>query len=253
MGRITDLRAKLLRAAGLLAQSQGDIASARKSSEESLAIRYQLGDKKGIALALGNLGIVLYRQGDLTDAQKLSEESLNMLRELGDSRGAAADLNNLANIAYDLGDYEKALRLFQESRDVWAKLGDQRGLSWAYHGMGNTSLAQEKYRDALQYFKVSLQGWRELGHKQGIVLELENFAEVAIFLGQIEKATVLLGVSDILRKTIGLPVDQIKQEPYNNNVTCIKQALGENKFINLWAEGQRIDLEEAINIAFTIE
>ena len=55
---------------------QGDYPAARARHEESLAIWRQLGDRRGIAASLGNLGTVACDQGDLASARALHEESL---------------------------------------------------------------------------------------------------------------------------------------------------------------------------------
>src|SRR4029077_19554957 len=51
----TQERAKALHVAGVLAYHQGDYPSARTLDEQSLVIRRQLGDQKGIAASLNNL------------------------------------------------------------------------------------------------------------------------------------------------------------------------------------------------------
>src|SRR4029453_18379222 len=85
-------RAKALITAGSLAYRQGDYETARSLHEESLAIRRQLGDRRGIAASLHNLGLVAHRQGDHAAARSLYEESLTTHRELGNQWGIAAPL-----------------------------------------------------------------------------------------------------------------------------------------------------------------
>jgi hypothetical protein len=65
----TKARADALNGAGNLAAFQGDFASARSLFEESLAIHSELGDKRGSALSLMNLGIVASDQGDYSWAR----------------------------------------------------------------------------------------------------------------------------------------------------------------------------------------
>ncbi len=55
------VRARALFGAGVLAWRQGDYTSARVLHEEGLALNRQLGDRKGIADSLNNLGIVASR------------------------------------------------------------------------------------------------------------------------------------------------------------------------------------------------
>ena len=94
-------RPKALHGAGALAYHQGDYLAARALGEESLAIRRQLGDWKGIAASLNNLGMVACDQADYPAARALAQESLAISRELGNRVGIANSLNNLGNVAYD--------------------------------------------------------------------------------------------------------------------------------------------------------
>jgi tetratricopeptide (TPR) repeat protein len=77
----------VLHAAGTLAYIQGDYSAAWALLEEGLATRRQLGDRKGIAHTLNNLGILTRQQGDFASARALHDESLAIRRELGDRLG----------------------------------------------------------------------------------------------------------------------------------------------------------------------
>jgi hypothetical protein len=82
-----------------VAQAQGDYARAAALSEESLALRRELGDKHGIAHSLGKLGRVASARDDYALATVLLEESLTLFRELGDKLGMAYGLEGLAAVA----------------------------------------------------------------------------------------------------------------------------------------------------------
>ncbi len=95
----TALRAAALNGAGGLAIDQGDYAAARAWHEESLLIRRELGDQRGIAVSLGNLGNIALEQGEQAVARTRYEESLALMRELGDMWLIATMLHNLGNVA----------------------------------------------------------------------------------------------------------------------------------------------------------
>ena len=76
-----------------------------RTYEESLAIRRELGDRRGIASSLTNLGDVAHEQGELRPTPaRLVEEGLAIRRELGDRRGIAISLGILGSIAHNQGD-----------------------------------------------------------------------------------------------------------------------------------------------------
>jgi tetratricopeptide (TPR) repeat protein len=94
---------------------QGDYAAAHARFEQSLAIRGELGDRRGIAWSLNNLGSVATEWGDYGAARALFEETLEDFRELGDRQGIAASLNYLGVVPTEQGDYAAARALFGES------------------------------------------------------------------------------------------------------------------------------------------
>ncbi|MFL5732491.1 MAG: tetratricopeptide repeat protein, partial [Chloroflexia bacterium] len=103
--------ARALNGAGALAALQGDYATARSMYEESLAISRELGDKRGIAVSLGNLGNVAYGQGDYAIAHSLYEGSLALMRELGVSWGIGWILAGLGGVAAGVGQASRGTRL----------------------------------------------------------------------------------------------------------------------------------------------
>ena len=64
----------------------------------------ELGDQRGIATSLSNLGVLAASQGDYAAARTLFEESLAILRQLDDPWGIAIALGNLGSVASEAGD-----------------------------------------------------------------------------------------------------------------------------------------------------
>src|SRR5437660_3956489 len=94
----TKARARALFAAGVLADEQGDYASADTLIQASLEIARELKDKQGIAVSLNALAVQARDRGDIAAARSLLEESLVLWRESGDRRAVARSLSNLANV-----------------------------------------------------------------------------------------------------------------------------------------------------------
>jgi tetratricopeptide (TPR) repeat protein len=90
-------RAGALSVAGSLAYTRGEYERAAGLLEESLSLRRALGDQRGVALSLHNLGRVAYYRGDYTAARSLCEASLETYRVVGDQAGIADLLHSLAS------------------------------------------------------------------------------------------------------------------------------------------------------------
>ena len=61
---------------GLVAQNQGDYATAKAYLEQALALFRQLGNRLGEANHLSNLGLVVFAQGDYRGAKIYLEQAL---------------------------------------------------------------------------------------------------------------------------------------------------------------------------------
>ena len=95
----------------------------------------EIGNKRGIASALNDLGWMAWRQGDYAVAWALSAESLALWQDLGETQGIATALTNLGWIAHHRGDYAAAWALFEESSPCAASWRT-RGVAFALMGWG---------------------------------------------------------------------------------------------------------------------
>ena len=101
----SNIRARALFAAGVLATEQADYAAASALTGESLEIARELNDARGVAIALNALAVIARDHGDLSTSRSLFEESLAAWRALGDPEVVARSLSNLANVVKLQGNY----------------------------------------------------------------------------------------------------------------------------------------------------
>jgi predicted ATPase/class 3 adenylate cyclase len=196
-------RAKVLRGAGVMAYDQGDYAASRASHEACLALRRELGDRRGIAAQLGSLGIVACDQGDYAHARALLEQSLAIQRELGDRRGIAMSLNNLGALASDQGDHAAARVMHEESLAIKRELGDRRGIAMSLNNLGLVAADQHDYASARALHEESLASRRELADPSGIAMSLNNLGEIAYKEGEHAAARALHEQCLTIRRELG--------------------------------------------------
>jgi predicted ATPase/DNA-binding XRE family transcriptional regulator len=282
-------RAKMLSEAGTLAKYQGDFARARLLFDESLAVRQELGDKKGIAASLNNLGTIAWNMGDYAGARLLFGESLAVRQELGDKQAIAASLSNLAAVCRHLGETDEARRFQEESLALMRELGNKRGIATALNNLGGAAWGQGDYATARLLFEESLALERELGHKSGIAdsvcnlgevltaqgeyaparllheeslrirqqlgdrwgyaFSLEGFARLAYRQGEAWRATQLYGAAETLRQAISCPLSPGDHAKQDLITNHLRSQLGDVDFNNAWNLGQAMLLEEAVALA----
>ena len=120
----------------LVAWVQGDYARATVLCEESLTLSRTSGDKAGYLkrAALPGAGSLLAER--LWARNGPSTKSLALWREVGDKGGIAAAIGNLAFVAQEQGDYVEARALHEESLALRRELGDTGGIALTLTGLG---------------------------------------------------------------------------------------------------------------------
>jgi hypothetical protein len=165
-----------------------------------------VGDKNGLAIALGFLGTVARTQGDDGRAQALYEESLRLHRDIGAKWETATILSCLGTMAHEQGDDGRATALYEESLALRRELGDKRGLAECLEGLAGVAVAQQ----------------------------------------QLERAARLLSAAETLREATGAPLSSRERVRYDRDVSAMRAGLGEAAFAVAWAAGKATLPEQVI-------
>jgi predicted ATPase/DNA-binding CsgD family transcriptional regulator len=253
------LRAKALASAGVLCWTQGDYAGAARLAEESLALARECGDREGTALALRGLGMVEVRSdwGDLDRAAALFEESLALRRELGDRWGTANMLVWLGHLAARRGDASRAVHLYEEGLALLRALGAPAS-PFTFLSLGMLATRGSAFARAADLFKQALARFREIGDPRGAAFAIAAIAFVATATGQPAAAARLLGATEALCATFGVPIPRFwLPEPegavQERTTSAARAALGEEAFAAAWAAGTSLCLADAVAEALALD
>ncbi|HEV2121938.1 MAG TPA: tetratricopeptide repeat protein, partial [Chloroflexota bacterium] len=196
------VRAAAVHAAGNLARYRGDFEHAVAWHREDLALRRQLGDTRGMALALLCLGLEAFEQGDYDAAIPLLEESQPLFQQVGDRWGLALQRDIVAQIACLRGDYEQAAMLCRESTDLFREIGDvQEGaevtatLGWIAECQGDVSRSSALYEEAVS-------ASRSVGDKATVAAITVSQGMLACREGDLDQATALLREALVLSRDV---------------------------------------------------
>jgi predicted ATPase len=272
--------------AGVLAEVQGDYASADGLHRQSLEIARQLHDQRGVAVSLNALAVVSRGRGEIAVARSLFEESLGLWRELGDRQAVARSLSNLANVFKLQGDHDRARSLYAECLSIFQGLGDRTGVAWSinYQGdvardQGDSAAARTLYEQSLALFRElgdrwgiagtqadlgslaraegdypaahsryreSIRNFQQLEHKRGIARLLECFACSAAAQLDAERSLRLAGAAAALRQNIGAPLTPAEQAKLEASLDSARQALSNTVGATAWLEGWAMPVEKAV-------
>ena len=134
-------------------------------------------------------------------ALTLGEEELARYRHAGDDVGIADMQLALGRIQMDLGQLDAAQVLLMDCLKLWRRLGmagnEWGGAGWACLELGHLAAMQgdSPLAVAEQWFKHGLAHFRDVGMKWGIALVLAGLHDMALHLGQTDRAARCAGAA----------------------------------------------------------
>lgn len=203
------VRAKALETAVFVALNLGDTERAEALCAQSLDLYRQLGDQRGIGLALQFLGMIARTKGDLAAARLLLEEALACFKDRRLPFNSAWALFHLGLLEDRQGASAQARARFEESLALFRTVGDKKGLVNALYWLGWTVLHQGEASAAAVFLEEGCTQAREIGYQVGLADCLRALCEVALRQGDPAAAAARAEESLGVLREIGAREDQI--------------------------------------------
>lgn len=121
------------------------------------------------------------------EAIKKYEEALPLYRAVGDKKGEASTVHDIGEIYDNLGEKQKAHEYYKQALSIRRELGYKRGEAHLLNDIGWIYSALNENRKALEYFNLALPINRAGGDKDGEGLTLTNIGEIYNNLGEKQK------------------------------------------------------------------
>jgi tetratricopeptide (TPR) repeat protein len=233
---------------GVVLLNRGDAAGAFPLLEQSLEIfkEIKLGFfEANTMIHLGNSSLAL---GDIPAARGHLEQALPLAKQVGDNWLIASILNNMGEVARVEGDYPLAQKNYEQSEALFRGGEDIEDQNRLAHSLGYIALYQGDAAKAEQLFDKSMTIFRELGIRRGIAECLAGFARLALVRGKPEAAARLLGAATAEMRACHAdwwPADQVEVRA---SLSGIRAALGEEEFETALQAGQKLSVEQALEL-----
>jgi DNA-binding SARP family transcriptional activator/tetratricopeptide (TPR) repeat protein len=146
--------------------------------QTAAAVAGRLGDHRGQAGALADLGAVRRRTGDFPGAIDAFTQALNTYRDLGDGLGQAAALIGLGTVRQLTGDYPGATSALTQALHTYRDIGHRPGQAHALTGLGNARQLTGDYPGATSALTQALHTYRDLGDHLGQAAALTVLGDV---------------------------------------------------------------------------
>ena len=152
---------------GMKLYQQGSAESLRqaiKKWEEAILLLRAVGDRRGEAITLNNIGLVYDALGEKQKALDFYNQALPIRRAVGDRGGEATTLNNIGGVYDDLGEKQKALDFYNQALPIRRAVGDRGGEATTLNNIGIL------YRDT----KKPLEAIKNLEQSVNLILQLRS-------------------------------------------------------------------------------
>jgi predicted ATPase/DNA-binding SARP family transcriptional activator/DNA-binding CsgD family transcriptional regulator len=249
--------AKAFYEAGWIELFQGHYERAIALLEEGLTLFTELGDSRGVATTLVNLGFTALHLGDKERATVLRQE-VEPLRTEPLDRWTLAWLTTFLGLSalYE-GDYERSAALATESLAIYRELGDKRGVSLCHIDLGFIELIRDNHGRAAGLLEESLRVLRGSEDKFCLAYGIFGLAAVAAARGEPGRAARLWGAAEALREEIGvvsLTHLELHAYDYEGRVSAARTMLGdEGVWEAVFAQGRAMSAKEATEYALSEE
>jgi predicted ATPase len=242
-------RAELLWAAAVTANMAGDSEAALAASQSLGPLLAEMDDPYLHAVSQLAMSWASTITGDSDGAIRQASVSLEELRGQDEPYWTAVAVFTVGYIEKAAGRYDDALRHLSEAR----ALAERSGFAWlatfSRVQLGTLAVARGRLDEAGALLDEGLAMSLAAYSTQNLTLCLAAFSQLAFADGDPERAALLAGATEGLRRRAGLGVWPEPQRGEADLATQIRQALGADRFDQVYAAGVRLSRREAMAAA----
>jgi class 3 adenylate cyclase len=145
---------------------------------KSLNISKAIGNKNGISNNLVSIGNVYIQQSNYPLALEYLFKALKICEETGNKNNIISNLGSIASVYLNEFNYPKALEYYFKGLKFSEEIGNKKYEATMMGNIGITYNYMSDYQKALEFFMKSLKLHKELGNKRGIAIVLGNIGNV---------------------------------------------------------------------------
>ena len=195
-------RVPLLLLRGEVQSVRGEWPGAQESFDEARSLAEDLGDRRGEARAVLELGVIEYRHGDFNVARTLFDRALTIVGD-ADSAIVARILNALGILEWQAGNLDAAADLYRRSRMAYEAVGDAAGVAGALNNLGILRWQRDDVDGALSDYADALRLSEELGDHRTVAILYNNIGEAYRRKGDAANAAKFYERSLVLSEKLG--------------------------------------------------
>ncbi|BAY91818.1 MULTISPECIES: tetratricopeptide repeat protein [unclassified Tolypothrix] len=163
---------------GVALMYMGHYDQAREAYEASLAIKEEIDDFRGIAVANGELGTLFLRQGNLREAEQCFIKSLTTFQRLNEPAVEAMYWHQLGRVYGQAKEWDAAEHAYREAARINESQGNLKGAVTTWNELALINADTGKQEDAEAWFRKAIAGAKTAGDRLQTSRSLNNLADL---------------------------------------------------------------------------
>jgi predicted ATPase len=239
-------RAELLCTAAVIALERGDDSTALAARQRLAAMEDEIDDPLLHAIAQLTIAWASPITGDFNSSLLAASAALEELRSQNEPLWTALAAGSLAWQEASAGRHDDAQRHLREVRDLSEELDSAWLAAWSQVQMGTLAITQGQLDQARMLLDDALALSVEAYSTNSVTLCLIAFARLAFAEGDPERAALLAGAAEGLRRRVGLRAWPMLRQGEADLSDQIRLALGPDRFSKMTETGSRLNRQEAV-------
>jgi len=187
--------------------------------------------------------------GDIGGALRQALESLAALRAQNETYWTAVAALSAGYLETTAGHLDDALRHAEEARDLAGRFGYTWLAAWSRVELGTLNVMQGRLDQARELLDEALDLSLAIYITRNVSLCLVAYARLALATGDPERAALLAGAAEGLRRRAGLGAWPMLRQPEAALLDQIRRALGMDRFEQAHEAGTRLSQRETVAAA----
>ena len=135
-------------------------------------------------------------------------------------------------------------------KENYEAMGDRRGILRSQSDLAHILRQEGDIDEAEATYRQTIVGWQEFGQLAAVAHQIECFAYIAVARGEFERAARLLGAAANAREYLHAVSDRPDEiADMRQALEQLAAAMGERERDRALAEGKRINLDDAVQLA----
>jgi tetratricopeptide (TPR) repeat protein len=164
---------------GLIYKRFGQIEKALDSYFNALKISEGIKDKEHASIILNNIGVIYETQGSLEKALEFNTKAMKIMEEIGDEKSIGRLLINQGSVNLKIGNTQEAFMQFNKSYSLAEKNKNIKLLGIALASIGNYYKSIGNNSEAVNYFKKAHDEFKKVNNNRGISNILGYMSEIS--------------------------------------------------------------------------